>query len=285
MLQHGAYLLLMDSIYDREKFPTMDEAIEWTWASSKEEVEAVEFVLGKFFKVKDGKYFQTRMLEVIEEYTGFCLSNQVNGKKGGRPKGAKNKPKETQSVNNKTHSVKSGSKINPNKPDHNPNHKPLTTNQEPLTKNHKPNTSHESCFIEPEEKHEIDQRDLESYGKMATVTKSKRAAKKAKKQPFELPFGVCPEVWAAFELHRSKSKTKLTDQARVLAANKLAKFSKEDQQIAVEESIVSGWTGIFPKENNGTKSRNAEEKNNETESRLFGSDNGQTIEGEWHERL
>jgi len=40
MLQHGAYTLLMDACYDREKFPNRDEALDWLWASSKEEIEA-----------------------------------------------------------------------------------------------------------------------------------------------------------------------------------------------------------------------------------------------------
>ncbi len=38
MLQHGAYTLLMDSCYDREEFPTLEQAIEWVWASTTEEV-------------------------------------------------------------------------------------------------------------------------------------------------------------------------------------------------------------------------------------------------------
>ena len=40
ILQHGAYTLLIDSCYDREVFPTMEKAIDWCWASSKEEIEA-----------------------------------------------------------------------------------------------------------------------------------------------------------------------------------------------------------------------------------------------------
>ena len=48
ILEHGAYTLLMDACYDREQFPTYDEAIDWTWASSNEEIEAVEFVLPPF---------------------------------------------------------------------------------------------------------------------------------------------------------------------------------------------------------------------------------------------
>ena len=53
MLQHGAYTLLIDACYDREQFPTLDDAIDWAWASSAAEIEAVEFVLRKFFIVRN----------------------------------------------------------------------------------------------------------------------------------------------------------------------------------------------------------------------------------------
>ena len=49
MLEHGAYTLLMDAIYDREIFPTLDEALDWAWARDEAEVAAVKFVLTKFF--------------------------------------------------------------------------------------------------------------------------------------------------------------------------------------------------------------------------------------------
>jgi uncharacterized protein YdaU (DUF1376 family) len=69
MLQHGAYTLLIDSCYDREKFPTVDEAIEWTWASTEAEVEAVKFVLSRFFTLdNDGQYVQDRILQELLEY-------------------------------------------------------------------------------------------------------------------------------------------------------------------------------------------------------------------------
>ena len=68
MLQHGAYTLLIDACYDREQFPTMDEAIDWTWASSTAEIEAVQFVLSKFFDLSaDGRYVQSRIEEELRD--------------------------------------------------------------------------------------------------------------------------------------------------------------------------------------------------------------------------
>ena len=75
MLQHGAYTLLMDSIYDREQFPTKKEAIDWAWASSREEVEAVEFILKKFFTQGGGIYKQKR---VQEELNAFHARSETN---------------------------------------------------------------------------------------------------------------------------------------------------------------------------------------------------------------
>jgi uncharacterized protein YdaU (DUF1376 family) len=75
MLQHGAYTVLIDACYDREQFPTMEEAIDWAWASTAQEVEAVEFVLRKFFKLVNGRYMQDRIQEEIETYQRNCETN------------------------------------------------------------------------------------------------------------------------------------------------------------------------------------------------------------------
>jgi 5-methylcytosine-specific restriction endonuclease McrA len=58
----------MDACYDREQFPTLDEAIEWVWASTSEEIEAVEFVLKRFFTLEDGVYVQKRIKEEIKAW-------------------------------------------------------------------------------------------------------------------------------------------------------------------------------------------------------------------------
>ena len=68
MLQHGSYTLLIDACYDREKFPTMDEAIEWAWASTPDEVHAVQFVLSKFFTLENGVYVQNRIRQELDEF-------------------------------------------------------------------------------------------------------------------------------------------------------------------------------------------------------------------------
>lgn len=87
ILQHGVYNLLMDACYDRESFPTLEEAIEWVWAETEEEIDAVKFVLKKFFKLnEDGVYIQNHIKEELEKYRAFLAKQAENGKKGGRPK-------------------------------------------------------------------------------------------------------------------------------------------------------------------------------------------------------
>lgn len=75
MLQHGSYTLLIDACYDREQFPTIEEAIDWTWASSTAEIEAVEFVLRKFFVLEDGRYVQKRIQEELADYHAKSETN------------------------------------------------------------------------------------------------------------------------------------------------------------------------------------------------------------------
>lgn len=131
MLQHGAYTLLMDACYDREKFPTLEEAIDWTWASTEAEVEAVKFVLNRFFKLSsDGEYVQDRILSELLEYAAKADTN----KRIALEREAKRREKST----NREQPVNEAP----------PNHKPLTTNQEPRTNKEKKGASAEIVFPE-----------------------------------------------------------------------------------------------------------------------------------------
>lgn len=75
MLEHGAYTLLMDAIYDREAFPTLEEALDWAWARDEAEVSAVKFVLSKFFVLEDGRYVQNRIQEELDSYKAKTETN------------------------------------------------------------------------------------------------------------------------------------------------------------------------------------------------------------------
>lgn len=125
MLQHGAYTLLIDSCYDREKFPTLEQAIEWTWASTEAEIEAVKFVLSRFFTLgEDCEYVQDRILDEILDYHSKAEKN----KEIALEREAKRRDKRT----NRAQSVHES-----------------PPNQEPRTNNHKPVTNNKNAVACP----------------------------------------------------------------------------------------------------------------------------------------
>lgn len=121
MLEHGAYTLLLDACYDRERFPSMDDAIEWTWARTDEEIAAVRFVLGKFFDLENGLYVQQRVRDEIEGYQAKSLKNQQIAIAREEARRAKREQTEHETCTDRH----------------------LTTNQEPLTTNQEPETKKE----------------------------------------------------------------------------------------------------------------------------------------------
>ena len=101
---------------------------------------------------------------------------------------------------------------------------------------------------------------------------SKKTPTKTKKTSFLIPDSVCPIAWGNFVEHRELGGKKFTDKAKKMAANKLAKFTLDEQQAAVENSIISGWTGIFPESAKNNNFKTAEQKNNDLSEKLFGDD-------------
>lgn len=127
MLQHGAYTLLIDSCYDRERFPTMSEAIEWAWASTEAEIEAVKFVLSKFFNEVEGVFVQQHIKDDLIDYADKAEKNRTIA--------LEREEKRRQKSTSEHEPCTNGSRVEHESP---PNHKPLTINQEPLTINQKP---------------------------------------------------------------------------------------------------------------------------------------------------
>ena len=98
MLQHGAYTMLMDACYDRERFPTIEDAIDWCWAESEEEKLAVEFILSKFFTECDGVYEQAHITETLDNYHKNAKTNKAIAVK----READKRTKREQTVNGST---------------------------------------------------------------------------------------------------------------------------------------------------------------------------------------
>lgn len=118
MLEHGAYTLLIDACYDRERFPTRDEAIEWAWARTPEEIDAVDFVLTRFFELVDGRYMQKRISEELDSYQQISETNKRIAQE-----------REEKRRNRKRFEHEACSSVD----EAPPNHKPLTINHKPIT--------------------------------------------------------------------------------------------------------------------------------------------------------
>lgn len=122
MLQHGAYTLLLDTCYDREQFPTMEQALEWTWASTDEEIKAVEFVLARFFVLNaEGVYIQDRVLEELLDYQSKADKNKQIAIE-----------RETKRAEKRTNRAPVVNGSSPQQHEPPPNHKPLTNNHTPI---------------------------------------------------------------------------------------------------------------------------------------------------------
>jgi uncharacterized protein YdaU (DUF1376 family) len=128
MLEHGSYTLLIDACYDRERFPTLEEAIDWCWARSEEEISAVKFVLSKFFTLVNGVYTQDRIAEEIAAYQEKAEKNRLiaidreNKRRGVRAPDVHEACTDRHLTNNQ---------------------EPLTTNQEPEDQHNTPHATAE----------------------------------------------------------------------------------------------------------------------------------------------
>ena len=123
MLEHGAYTLLMDAIYDRETFPTLEEALDWAWARDDAEVAAIKFVLSKFFTLDGDRYVQKRIQDELDSYKAKAETNA---------RIAKDREEKRKSKNEASRIVHEPCE---EKHEPSPNHKPLTNNHEPITSN------------------------------------------------------------------------------------------------------------------------------------------------------
>ncbi|WP_151790069.1 YdaU family protein [Acinetobacter junii] len=126
MLEHGAYNQLLDAIYDREEFPTLEQALDWTWARDESEITAVKFVLSKFFEAQeDGRYVQNRIKEELEAYKSKAENNARIAKE--REEKRKNGKRSANDSSPSVHETCG------KEHEASPNHKPVTNNHKPVT--------------------------------------------------------------------------------------------------------------------------------------------------------
>jgi len=213
MLQHGSYTLLTDACYDREQFPTLDQAIEWTWASTTEEVEAVKFVLSRFFTLSDGVYIQKRIKEEMFEYhekaetnRRIALEREAARKANATLRGAKSTKREP---------VVDESSQKTDEPP--PNHKPITNNQEPVLKNTAPDG------------------DLPLF---APTPKPVKKTAKVDAEAMPLLIGVSPSLLADYLVVRGNNTLTVTAVKGLIREAASAGISLSD---AIQVAAESGW--------------------------------------------
>lgn len=78
MLQHGAYLVLLQLYYQQEGPFKVDEKVVFRLCGAlhHREKEAVRYVLGKFFIPLEGYWRNTRADYEIQQYQQQCLANR-----------------------------------------------------------------------------------------------------------------------------------------------------------------------------------------------------------------
>lgn len=92
MLEHGAYTLLLDRYYTTEQGIPEDQAHRICRARTRDERAAVDAVLAEFFRLVDGAWHNGRCDREVTKMQAKVKAAQENGKLGGRPKRAKEKP-------------------------------------------------------------------------------------------------------------------------------------------------------------------------------------------------
>lgn len=97
-LEHGVYRLLMDAYYSAEEGPLAEDVYGIAKAGTAVERKAVDKVLARKFKLKEGRYYHDRIETEIAIYKAKAEANRRNGKRGGRPPEPKPNPQITQVV-------------------------------------------------------------------------------------------------------------------------------------------------------------------------------------------
>ena len=94
LMEMGAYDRLLDHYYAEEKPLPGDLArcCRLAGATTKAEVEAVRYVIEKFFVLGDDGFRNARADDELVIGRKKIAAAQANGKSGGRPKGSRNKP-------------------------------------------------------------------------------------------------------------------------------------------------------------------------------------------------
>lgn len=200
MIQHGAYNLLIQACYDREKFPTREEAHEWLWASSDEEIKAIDFVLSKLFTINGERYEHENIAEDIKAYKKRGeVNKQIALDREAKKRKKRTKQHETCNDNHETCTI--GGDSCTNEYEHSTNEH-LTKNQEPRTTNHKPLTKDQESLSSSV---------FEVFDYWAAVMKKDRSRIKLNDKRKRLIQSRLKEGWTIEDLKRAIDGCKASD--------------------------------------------------------------------------
>jgi uncharacterized protein YdaU (DUF1376 family) len=209
-LKHGVYLLLLMHCWDQRGPLPLDEQECAGIANcrSADEVEALRYVLRRYFIEMDDGWYNKRMQEETERAHLISLARSAAGKSGAkaRTKTYKSKAKQLLSKREARESTPTTTT-------------PTTTT--PTSTPRKPPANHPSSQSE----------------KTGVITPSAQGAQ------FEPPDRVSASLWGSYLRHRRLKRAKMTDDAYALICRELAKMA--DPNAAIQRSIMNGWTGVF----------------------------------------
>ncbi len=151
MLEHGAYTLLLDIYYASEQGISDNNHLHKSLgAKSKDEKAAIDYVLNRFFSLKNGIWVNKRAEKEIKKSRKRISLSQSNGRRGGRPKSEENNEKiEEKNPIRRKPNASAASSITQREPSGNPagyQKKPsglkmetqIKANQKPKAKSQKP---------------------------------------------------------------------------------------------------------------------------------------------------
>ncbi len=144
--EHGIYRLLMDAYYSTEEPIPQDEAYRTCRAMADFEKAAADYVLKKYFILRDGRYYHKRVEAELVKMREIRNRSKENGRKGGRPsKEPRPNPEETQRV------ISGIPRVNPEETQSQSPHYPLPITQEP-----KNSAREENCAFDKLELFDLD---------------------------------------------------------------------------------------------------------------------------------
>jgi uncharacterized protein YdaU (DUF1376 family) len=210
-LRHGVYLLLLMHCWDSRGPAPLDEQECAGIANcrSADEIEALRYILEKYFVRMDDGWYNHRMQAEVEKAQSISAARSKAGSKGYQAK--------AKHLLNKSQALVST-----------PPPPPYTT----TTTNPNINTSGVSIALGVD--------GLKVY-------KNKKPTKASAQAPFVLPKQIPQEQWDAWIEARTRARKPPTDFAKRIAVSKLLALAEQGHHPAavLAQSAFHGWSGLF----------------------------------------